>query len=420
MWKAYPRVWVDLKTIEIIAALLRLLWPSRAAGRALVPGFEQSFAHFLGVQNAVAFPNCRSALFHALKALELEPGDEVILPAFTFWVDPAVVLLAGLKPVFVDVDFATANLDMARVEAAITPRSRVIMPVHLNGLPVEMLQLQAIAEKHDLRVIEDCARACGATYGHDRVGTLDIGAFSFGYGKSFYGFGGGMVTSNDAGFMERVRSLQKPFHTIPTREMVLAVLKGSLLKFLNTPTLHKWTLFPLVKRFVLENDPLLDGWFRVKKPHYTEVPHLFRRHMFNIQAAMGFRQIKTIDQSNRKRHDILRLFRQELAGVAGLQLPPDPVDRDHVCVHFAVWSEQCQELQRFLLHHGIDAQDESAQDVTQMERFIPYAAGPYPHAAQLNSRVCYLPAHPCLNEKDVRYIAGMVKLFFAENKNRAH
>ncbi|MEO5370875.1 MAG: DegT/DnrJ/EryC1/StrS family aminotransferase [Magnetococcus sp. DMHC-1] len=372
----------------------------------------------IGVRDAVAFPNCRSALFHSLKALDLEPGDEVILPAFTFWVDPAVVLLAGLKPVFVDVSLASANMDMAQVEAAITPRTRVILPVHLNGLPVDMHQLQEIAQKHHLRIIEDCARACGATYGNAHVGSADIGAFSFGYGKSFYGFGGGMVTANDPQFIKRLRQLQEKFRCIPVMDLFQSVLKGSLLKFLNDPMIHRWTLFPLVKRFVLQGDAFLDGWFRVKKPVYQEVPHLFQRHMFNIQAAMGFRQIETVHQSNHKRHAILCHLRRELAGVGDLLLPPDPTDRQHVCVHFAVWTERCRELQRYLLQHNVDAQDESAQDVTQMERFAIFARGHYPNAEKLDGKVCYIPAHPCLNEKDLDYISGVIKSFFLHNTTR--
>ena len=412
MLKAYPRVWVDLTVPEVVSVLFQLLNPIRARSRAVVPEFERAYARFIGARQAVSFTNCRSALYFSLKALDLKEGDEVILPAFTFWVDVAVVLLAKLKPVFVDVELETLDMDASKIEQAITPRTRVILPAHLNGLPVDMDAVMGIARKHDLRVIEDCARTCGGRYRGRRVGSFDIGAFSFGYGKSFYGFGGGMVVSDDETFIARLRDLKRGFGTISVKGLFQAILKGCLLKFLDTPSLHGMTLFPLVYRYQLNGDERFASWFRIKKPHYQGEPEAFKLDMYNLQARMGFRQIRTIDSTNQKRRAHLRTLNQELAGIPGLQTPPDPDGREHVCVHYAVWTERKKELQEFLLKNRIDAQDESAEDVTQMERFKPYVNGGFPNARRLNGRLIYLPAHPCLSRGDMLYIVNKVKEFF--------
>jgi len=411
--KAYPRVWVDLKTAEVVSILLWNLNPAKAKGNSRVLEFEQAYARFIGMRSAVSFTNCRSALYFSLKALNLKPGDEIILPAFTFWVDVAVVILAGLKPVFVDVEFETMNIDALKIEELITPRTRGILLAHLNGLACDLETIMQIARRHNLRVIEDSARACGARFKGKRLGSFDIGAFSFGYGKSFYGFGGGMVTSNDQTFISRLRKLKKDFKAISTKDLFKAVGKGCLLKFFNTPALHGFTLFPMAYRYQVKQDSRFDSWFRIKKNHFNGVPENFKLDMFDIQARLGFRQLKTIDQTNLIRRQHLKTLNRELAEIPGLKIPIDPTDREHVCVHYTVWTEQKEDLQNFLMHNRIDAQDESAEDVTQMERFRPYVNGDFPNAKKLNGRIIYLPCHPCLTEKDILYIANSVKEFFS-------
>jgi len=410
--KAYPRVWVDLRTVEVLSALSQILMPATACGRSKVEDFERAYAEFIGTAEAVAFPNCRSSLYYSLKALDLETGSEIILPAFTFWVDVAVTILAGLTPLFVDVCPETMNMDASKIENAVTPKTRVLLPAHLNGLPADMEEIMKIAQGYNLRVVEDCARICGGRYRGKRVGSFDIGAFSFGYGKSFYGFGGGMVTSSDEAFISRLRSLRSKFNRITWRQLYRSILKGCLLKYANTPLLHKFTLFPIVYRYQLKGDRRFASWFEIQKPNHERIPETFRVNMFNVQAKLGFRQLQTIDSTNQQRKRNLKILNQELSGIPGLQIPPVPEDREHVCVHYAVWTEKKMELQEFLLKSGIDAQDESAEDVTQMERFRSHVNGSFPHAERLHKRVLYLPTHPCLTETDMLYIAGKVREFF--------
>lgn len=416
MLKAYPRVWVDLTTGEVLASLLALLNPGRACGDTMLQRFEKEFAALIGTTGAVSFPNCRSALYHSLRALDFEPGSEIILPAFTFWIDVAVTVLASYVPVFVDVEFDTLNIDAKLIESAVTPNTRAILLTHLNGLSADMDGAMAVAEKHRLRLIEDSARTCGGRYKGRRVGSFDIGAFSFGYGKSFYGFGGGMVTSDDTAFLGRLRELRNSFSTITPARLVHAVSRGCLLKFLNTPSLHGLTLFPFAKRY-MRGDLRFNSWFKIQKPNLTTVPDTFTVKMFNSQAARGFRQIRTIDRSNEIRRRHMKTLNRELSDIPGLQLPPDPDDREHVCVHYVVWTERKKALQDYLLDCRIDAQDESAEDVTQMKRFASYVGGAFPNAAKLHDRLIYIPCHPCLTDDDIRYIAGKIRAFFQQQSD---
>jgi len=339
------------------------------------------------------------------------------VPAFTFWVDVAVVELAGLKPVFVDVELETLNIDTAGIDAVVTPKTKCILLAHLNGLPADMEPLMEIAQKHGLRVIEDCARTCGGRYQDRRVGSFDIGAFSFGYGKSFYGFGGGMITSNDTELIDRLRRLQKDFTTLPAKRLYKTVLKGCLLKYLDTPSIHGFTLFPLVYRYHMKKDKPFASWFRIQKPDLKEVPAEFKNRMDDIQAKMGFRQIKTIDQTNAVRRGHLDFLNRELEDTQGLRIPIVPSGRDHVNVHYAIWTKQKKALQDFLMDNRIDAQDESAEDVTRMTRFKKYVNRDFPNARRLHNRLIYIPSHPCLNKDDLQYIAAKIKQFFMNRHN---
>src|SRR5438874_8001351 len=152
----------------------------------------------------------RMAFYYLLRAFELPPGSEIIFPALTFWVVPEMARRAGLRPVFVDVDSRTFNLDPAQIEAAINERTRAIVPTHLYGQPCAMTEVMRVAEKHSLTVIEDCAQAAGARYRGRRVGTFGHASiFSFQMLKGINTYGGGMAMTNDKELAARVRHQAK-------------------------------------------------------------------------------------------------------------------------------------------------------------------------------------------------------------------
>lgn len=413
MSKAISRTYVDLTSGEIISSLLQLLNVNKARGSDKVPEFEKAFAEYIGVKQAVAFSQCRAGMYFALKALNLKGGDEIILPVFTFWVDVAMVVLAGLKPVFVDVDFDTMNIDPRKIRGAITSRTKAIFPTHLNGIPADMEPIVEIAEKHKLRIIEDCARSCGAEYNNKRVGSFDIGAFSFGYGKSFYDFGGAMITSNDENFILRLRKLKKNFKRISIKDLYIQTLRSILLRYLNSPSLYRFSIYPFVYKFQAEGKERWASMFRVRMLPYASVPEKFMINFNNLQADIGLSQLKRIDESNRKRMRNARILNEELANLLGLHIPPST--QPNLAVHYSVWTARKQELQSFLTREGIDVQDETAIDNSQLNRFKPYAKGLFPNARKLHNKVIFLPTHPYLEKKDMLFIAQKVKEFFESN-----
>lgn len=195
---------------EINTAVLAVLASGQYIGGPTVHQFEQAFAETMGTPFCISCNSGTDALYLALRALDVGPGDEVITSPFSFIATAEVISMAGATPVFVDIVPQTFNLDPQQVEAAITAKTRAIIPVHLYGHPADMTSLMAIAQAHSLPVIEDCAQATGATWDGQVVGSIgDIGCFSFYPSKNLGGYGdGGAMTTHRADLAEKMRLLR--------------------------------------------------------------------------------------------------------------------------------------------------------------------------------------------------------------------
>ncbi|MDZ8183792.1 MAG: DegT/DnrJ/EryC1/StrS family aminotransferase [Nostoc sp. ChiSLP02] len=196
---------------EVSAAVLEVLASGRYIGGPLVESFEQQFAAYHNVSECIACNSGTDALYLALRVLGIGAGDEVITTPFTFIATAETISAVGAKPVFVDIDATTFNLDVEQITAAITPKTKAIIPVHLFGQPVDMTSLMAIAVAHNLSVIEDCAQSTGAIWGDRKVGSIGhIGCFSFYPTKNLGGCGdGGAITTNDPAIASKLRILRE-------------------------------------------------------------------------------------------------------------------------------------------------------------------------------------------------------------------
>ena len=195
---------------ELTAAVHRVLRSGHFIMGPEVKAFEEEVADYLGTRHAVGLNSGTDALVIGLRALGVGAGDEVILPPFTFFATAEAVSLLGATPVFVDVKLDTYNLDVARVEAAVTERTKAVIPVHLFGRPVDMAPLMALAERRGIAVLEDCAQSFGATYRGQMTGTLGhVGAFSFFPSKNLGAYGdGGLLATDDDALAEAARKLR--------------------------------------------------------------------------------------------------------------------------------------------------------------------------------------------------------------------
>lgn len=269
---------------EFTAAFQRVL---RAGHFILGPeeqAFEREAAAYLGVRHAVGLNSGTDALFIALRALGLGPGDEVITTPFTFFATAEAISHVGAVPVFADIEPDSFNLDPEQVERAITPRTKALLPVHLFGRPCAMDRLLALARAHDLKLVEDCAQAFGATWRGRRVGSFGAcGCFSFFPTKNLSAFGdGGLLTTDDEALAAQARMLRA---------------HGSRRKYHNEAVGYNSRL-----------DELQAALLRVKLPH--------------------------IDRWNAQRRAVAQAYHALLAGHPGLELPP--VVDGHVFHQFTV------------------------------------------------------------------------------------
>lgn len=301
---------VDLKaqyqTIkpEIDAAMQRVVNNTAFILGKEVAEFEKNFAAFCRAQHCVGTASGTAALHLALLILGVQPGDEVITTAHTFIATSEVISVIGAKPVFVDIDPRTYNIDPNLIERAITPRTRVIIPVHLYGQPAEMDAILEIARKHNLRVIEDAAQAHGAEYRGRRAGTMgDVACFSFYPGKNLgaYGDAGALVT-NDAALAEHARMLRdhgrrdKYAHQIVGYGYRLDALQAAILGA-KLPHLDAWNArrqeIADYYTELLSNTDLVTPY---APPHITPVYHLYvvrSKNRDGLQKHLKARGIET-------------------------------------------------------------------------------------------------------------------------------
>lgn len=341
-------------------AILQVLDSGMLAQGPQVAAFEKAFAEMCGVKYAVATSSGTTALHVAILAHGIGRGDEVITTPFTFIASANAVLYAGARPVFVDIDPETFNLDPKQIEPAITPRTKAIMPVHLFGLMAEMDSIMEIARKYNLVVIEDACQSHGAEYKGKRAGSFGTGCFSLYATKNITSGEGGMITTDDAEIADKCRVIRQ--HGMRRRY------------------------------------------------YHDELGFNFR--MTDIQAAIGLAQLKKIEHFNAARIANAQYLSTHLRGV----IPPCvPAGHKHV---FHQYTIRVQNGQRDgLIEHLTKNQIGTGVFYpvpVHRQTFYTQELGyrdQLPVSEQVASEVLSLPVHPALSQSDLELIAKSVNEF---------
>ncbi len=350
-------------------AVLEVLDSGILAQGPRVRAFEEAFAAMCGVKYAVATSSGTTALHAALLAHGLGPGDEVITSPFTFIASANSVLYTGARPVFVDVRPDTFNLDPDLIEAAVTPRTKAILPVHLFGLCCDMDPILAIAAKHGLAVIEDACQSHGARYHGRRAGSFGTGTFSLYPTKNITSAEGGMITTDDEQIAEKCRVIRQ--HGMRRRY------------------------------------------------YHDELGFNFR--MTDLHAAVGLAQLGKLERFNRARQENARYLSQRLEGVI---VPAIPEGCEHVFHQYTVRVEgegRRDALRAFLQAHGVGAEIYYPVPVHRQALYaneLGYAQS-LPVAERLAGEVLSLPVHPALSPADLETIIQAVADFAKNAEGRA-
>jgi len=343
-----------------------------------VAAFEREFADFVGAAHAVAVSSCTTALHLALLAAGVQPGDEVVTVSHSYIATANAVRYCGATPVFVDVEPDTFNIDPARIEGAVTPRTRAILCVHQMGMPCDLAAIVSIARRHALRVVEDAACASGSEIRRDgrweKIGKPhgDIACFSFHPRKVMSTGDGGMITTNHVDWDAQCRLLRQHGMSVPD-----TVRHGA-------------------SQVIFESYPVVG----------------FNYRLTDIQAAVGREQLKRLPEVVETRRALAERYRTLLSGVRGLRLPREPEwARSN-------WQSYCVRLpdgcdQRAVMQHMLDREIATRRGVMCTHREPSYegsaAPGALPHSEQAQEHCIILPLYPQMTRDDQQQVADALQ-----------
>ena len=345
---------IDSAVLGVIQSTHFILGPHAKA-------LEEAVAAYHGVKHAVAVASGTDALHLALIAAGIKRGDEVITTPFTFIATAEAISYVGAVPVFIDIDPDTFNMDVAKIEAAITKKTKAIIPVHLYGHPVDMDRVMAIAKKHGLRVIEDCAQSFGAEWKGKKTGAFgDIGCFSFFPSKNLGCYGdGGMVVTDDPKLAEHMLSLRN---------------HGSHVRY-----------------------------------YHDEIG--FNSRLDEVQAAILRVKFNHIDEYNKKRRDNAALYTEYLAA-AGVQTPSEQAGTKHVFHQYTIKIKNRDNVKQKLDAGGVTSSMIYYPVPLHLQaayKDLGMKPGSLPRAEQVAAEVLSLPMYPELTGEQIRQVADAVK-----------
>jgi dTDP-4-amino-4,6-dideoxygalactose transaminase len=342
--------------------------------------FEDEFCAYLGCRHAANVSSGTAAMHLALLAAGVGPGDEVITVPNTFSSVADVIILCGARPVFVDVEPDTYNMDVRHIEAALTPRTKAIMPVHMNGHAVDMDPLMEIARQHGLKVVEDVCHAAGGRYKGRFLGTIgDAGCFSFVQNKCIsMGGEGGLVATDDA---------------------------------------HLWELC-----MMMANHGRGRRWFdghrssRVYLAQQIEVVGLNYRQN-EVLSAIGRLQLRHLGEWNARRRANAALYHRLLGEFEhDLTLPVTRPYAEHAMLRFVAQTPRRDALKAHLERHGVHVMVEYGTPIHLDHAYQPYCGAPegaFPVTERLAQTILSFPCYQTLDEDDIAYVAGVLRSFYA-------
>ncbi len=337
-------------------AVLDVLSSGMLAQGEKVATFEKNFAQFIGVKHAIATSNGTTSLHAALVGLGIGgDDDEVITTPFTFIATANAIKMAGATPVFVDINETTFNLDPAKIEAAITVKTKAILPVHLFGLPAAMDKITAIAQKHHLAIIEDACQAHGADINGKKAGSFGVGCFSFYGTKNMTTGEGGMITTNDDVLASKIRKI---------------ISHGSERRYVHS---------------------ILGYNYR----------------MTDLAAAIGIEQLKKLNEFTRKRKENARQLTTRLSKINGLLTPA--ATTGHVFHQYTLrvtpeFPLSREKLIDHLASRGVASSIFYPIPIHQQEAYRDYNNQRFPIAEKIAKEVLSLPVHPSLTADQIQKI----------------
>lgn len=399
---------------DVLLAIKLLFSPWRWLKGDAIEKLEQSFKNYFGVKYAVSFNSGRSAEYAILKAANFGGGDEVLVPAFTCVVVPNSILWLGAKPVYVDLEENTLNMSPVDLKKKITNKSKAVVVQHTFGKPAKMEEIEKIANRNKLLVIEDCAHSLGASFQGRKLGTCgDVAFFSFGRDKVISSVFGGMAISNNPKIGKEILAIQKkivfPSYFWVLQQLLHPIAFAIILPLYNCLNIGKIILVCLQKVGLLSRAVS-------KEEKKTEQPRGFPTKFPNALAVLALSQFQRLAKFNQKRKEISQIYRDKLK-IKGIKLlSPSPGE---IYMRYTIMSKQAKEILDYTKRKGIilgdwyqNIVDPRGVDFTR----VGYSKGSCPAAERIAKQVVNLPTYPRMSPREVQEVINVIKEFFKEKR----
>ena len=412
---------VPRRCVNLPPGSLQTLLSSLVSGRLqhgpAIDQFARRFEEFLGAEHVFGLAQGRSAFDLALRALDLEEGSEIIFPVFTFPVMPLVAKLLGFKPVFCDVDPGSFNAQAKHIEACITERTSAVLATHLFGQPCDIVEIEALTRKHDIRLLEDCAHACGVRIDGKQAGTFgDIGVFSFAEGKNMPCLGGGgAIAVRDSDVAARARDILAGASEQGSGDVFKKGLSTWIKWLLTRPVVFSLSAYPVLRLKLATAKPLMDSDVGddLLAGYAASNPGVVK--MANLQAAVGLRQLLHIDAFNEGARQNAVVLTEALVGVNGIDLPPAGTNNIYVYYPIAVDPAKRDSMRNYLLRHGIDGKITDMSDCSQLAAFRPDGEAERSGEAARETALLEICVYPVISASNVQRIGRVIRQWSEES-----
>jgi len=380
--------------------------------------FYRRFGQWLGAPHVLGASSGRTAFQLALESLNLEKGAEIIFPVFTFPVIPMMAKMLGYKPVFCDVDPGTYNSGPEHIEPKITEKTGAILATHLFGQPCPIGPIAKLARQRNVRLLEDCAHACGVRIEDQRAGTFgDIGIFSFAEGKNMPCFGGGVIVTSDEEIAGRAAKILSESPIAEKNAITKKALSIWVMWLLTRPFIFGISAYQILRLKLLLGQPLMDSAVGddLLEEFKNSNPRIGR--LANLQAATGLLQLDHIDAFNEGARQNARILTENLGEVPGIKTP-DAVEGEHIYVYYplSVDPTRRDDLRHYLLKKGFDTKTTDMSDCSSLGPFRETNASDDRPGTTKEASIIEICVYPVISQDKMRQLARDIRSWAEGNK----
>jgi dTDP-4-amino-4,6-dideoxygalactose transaminase len=339
------------------------------------------------------------------KVIGIEKRDEVILPSYNSVIVPNIIKILGAKPIFVDIDPETYTINPELIELKISKKTKAIIATHIEGQPCDLRAILNVADEYNIKVIEDCAHACGAEYKGKRVGGIGhFGFFSFDVTKHINTFGGGMITTNEDRSAEEIRDILEKFNPPDKTKLIRGMLKANFISLFTSQIIFDIFTYPMILISSFLGKDIITTLFE-RKEVIEQLPQSYFVRYSNFQASIGLEQLKSLEKNNKKRTKYANILTKNLdEGIKRQKTVPNTKPVYH---NYTIQIKKRDEFRKRLLNRFVDTQPTLMVSCSSLNEFKE-SSGKCPVSDELEREGLYIPVYPELKKEDIYYIAEIL------------